>query len=115
MMLAARLVVPTLNERPQFIAFDPVHADADHKPVMQLGAATANLKGELADSLAVDAGHPCRSADAKPLSESGNDSDLLVAERRFMGPIHEFGIGRASKSRYMSRTGHSSGGQSLGL
>ena len=64
---------------PQLVAFDPVRANADHHAVVQFGAATTDLKGELADRLAIDAGNAGNGADAEAFGQGGDDFNLLFA------------------------------------
>jgi hypothetical protein len=52
---------------------------------VELGTAAADLKGELADRLAVDADQARRGTDADTLSEGGDDIDLLVAGENVRG------------------------------
>jgi hypothetical protein len=43
------------DETPHFVKLDSGDADADHAPIVKLCAAFADLEGQLADRLPVDA------------------------------------------------------------
>ena len=70
---------------PQLVAFDPVHAKADHHTVVQFGATATDSQARGADGLAVDAGDTRDGADGRGLHKGGNDFNLLVAGKDVHG------------------------------
>ena len=62
-------------------SLDPADAEADHHPVMQLGATTSDASAKAHDRVAVNAGDPFSAADRHALGEGGDDLNLLVARK----------------------------------
>ena len=64
-----------------FVKLDPGDADAKHAAIVQLGAALADLEGELADSLTVDANQARRGPNANAPGKGGDDFNLLISRK----------------------------------
>ena len=78
---------------------------------MQFGAAAADLKGELTDRFAIDAGNARGGANAEAFGQGGDTSICLSRERMFMtGPVRMLWTGptpgKAASTALSSKNGH---------
>ena len=82
-LVHARLLLR--DERPQLVELDAGRAQADHHAVVQFGASASDLEGQRGDGAAIDASDPGGGANAKAITEGGNDFNLLFARKDIHG------------------------------